>query len=94
MISRVEFGAGGGALRLTPLVVRSGKESLEAGPHLLLWSETFPYFAVIDEETGLINKLEGDASYLFETVQSVSGGGVVATILTRSKRDLIGWLTS
>ena len=46
----------------------------------MLWSETFPYFSVIDEETGLINKLEGNASYLFETVQSVAGGGVVAAI--------------
>ena len=29
VIDRVEFGAGSGALRLAPLVVRSGKESLE-----------------------------------------------------------------
>ena len=42
VIGRVESGAGGGALRLAPLVVSSGKESLEAGPRFLLWSETFP----------------------------------------------------
>ena len=42
MIGRVEFGVGGGALRLAPLVVRSGEESLEAGPIVLLCSETFP----------------------------------------------------
>ena len=74
VIGRVEFGAGGGALRLAPLIVRSGEESLEAGPSFLLFSETFPYFAVINEETGLINKLEGDSGYLFEAVRSVDSG--------------------
>ena len=55
VIGRVEFGAGGGALRLAPLVVRSGKEIIEAVPIFLLCCETFPDFAVINEETGLIN---------------------------------------
>ena len=65
MIGVVEFGTAGGALRFAPLVVRSGEESSEAGPSFLMCSETFPGFAVIDKETGLINKLEGDANYLF-----------------------------
>ena len=56
VIGRVEFGAGGGALRLAPLVVRSGKESIEASPSFLLCSETFPDLAVVDKETSLINK--------------------------------------
>ena len=67
-------------MRLAPLVVRSGEESLEAGPSFLLCRETFPDFAVVNKETGLINELEGDADYLFKDVRSVSGGGVVATI--------------
>ena len=61
IIGGVEFGTGGGALRFAPLVVRSGEESLETGPSFLVSSETFTGFAVRDEETGLINKLEGDA---------------------------------
>ena len=80
MIGGVEFGAGGGALRSAPLVVRSGEESLETGPSLLVCSETFPGFVVIDEETSMINELEGDADYLFEAVGSVAGGGVVTAI--------------
>ena len=68
MIGRVEFGAGLDALRIASLVVRIGEESLEAGPSFLLRSETFPDFAVIDKETSIINELEGDADYLFESV--------------------------
>ena len=67
-------------MRFAPLVVCSGEESFETGPSLLLYSETFPGFAVVDEETGLINKLEGDANYLFEAVGSVAGVGVVTAI--------------
>ena len=52
-------------MRFAPLVVRRCKEIFEAGPSLLLCRETFPGFAVIDEETGLIDKLEGDANDLF-----------------------------
>ena len=94
VICRVESGASGDALRLMPLVVRSGKESLEFGPHFLLWSEMFPNFAIINKETGLINELEGDAYDLFETLWSVADGSIVAAISTRSKRDSTGWLTS
>ena len=86
MIGGVEFGAGGGALRIAPLVVRSDEESLEAGPCFLLWSETFPKFAVIDEETGMINELEGDDDDLFETVRIVAGGGVVSTIFDPAEK--------
>ena len=53
----VEFGAGGGALIFAPLIVRSGEESIETSPSFLLCGETFPGFSVINEETGLINKL-------------------------------------
>ena len=80
VIGGVEFGTGGGALRFAPLVVRSGEEMLETGPILLLFSETFPRFAVIDEETGLINYLEVNADYLFEDVGSVTGGSIVTAI--------------
>ena len=61
VIGGVEFGAGGGALRLAPHVLYSGEESLENVPSFLLCSETFPDFSVTDKETGLIKKLEGDA---------------------------------
>ena len=43
-------------------------------------SETFPGFAVIDEDTGMINELEDAADYLFEAVGSVTGGSVVTAI--------------
>ena len=42
--------------------------------------DTFPGFSVINEETGLVNELEGDAYHLFEAVGSVVGGGVVTAI--------------
>ena len=61
VIDGVKFGTGGGDLRFVPLVVRSGEESFETGPSFLLCGETFPGFAVIDKETGLINDMEGDA---------------------------------
>ena len=76
----MEFGTGGGALRFAPLVVRSGEEIFEAGPSFLLCRVTFPGFAVINEEIGLIDELEGDVNDLFEAVGSVTGGGVVAAI--------------
>ena len=93
VIGGVEFGAGGGALRFAPLVVRNGKESLETGPSFLLCNETFPYFVVIDEETGLINKLEGDADYLFEAAGSFSDSGVVAAIFDPVKKGF-DWLVN
>ena len=60
--------------------MRSGEEGFAAGPSFLLCRETFPGFAVVDEETGLIEDLEGDANDLFKYVGSVTGGGVVTTI--------------
>ena len=40
----------------------------------------FQNFAFIDEETGLINKLKGNADYFFEDVRSVAVGCLVAAI--------------
>ena len=87
----MELGTGGGALRFAPLVVRSGEESFESGPSVLLCREMFPGFAVIDEETGLINKLEGDANDLFEAAGSVTGGGVVTEIFDPVEKGF-NWL--
>ena len=67
-------------MRFAPLVVRSGEEIFEGGPHFLLCRETFSGFAVVDKETSLIDDLEGDANDLFEAVRSVTGVGVVTTI--------------
>ena len=80
MIGGVGFGTGCGALIFAPLVVRSGEESFGTGPSFLLCSEMFPVFAVIDEDTGLINELECDSDCLFEAVGSVSGGGIITAI--------------
>ena len=52
----------------------------------MFWSETFPNFAVIDKETSLINKLEGDANELFKAVQSVAGSGIVDTIFDLTEK--------
>ena len=76
----MEFGTGGGAFRFVPFIVRSGEEIFYAGPSFLLCMETFPGFAVIDEETGLINELESHANDLLEAVGSVTGGGIVTAI--------------
>ena len=67
-------------MRFAPLIVQSGEEIFEAGPSFLLCRETFPGLAVIDEETGLIDDLEGNANDLFKAVGSVTGGGVVTAI--------------
>ena len=75
----MEFGTSGGALRLAPLVVRSGKEIFEASTSFLC-RETFPGLAVINGETGLIDDLEGNVNDLFEAVGSVIGGGAVTAI--------------
>ena len=76
----MEFGTGGGALRFAPLVVRCGEEGFEAGTIVLLCRERLSGFAVINEETVLIDELEGDANDLFEAVGSVTGGGVVTAV--------------
>ena len=47
---------------------------------VFLCSETFPGFAVINKDTGLIDEMEGDADDLFKDVRSVTGGGVVTAI--------------
>ena len=46
----------------------------------MLCGETFPGFAVVKKDTGLVDELESDANDLFETVGSVTGGGVVTAI--------------
>ena len=79
-IGRVEFGTGGGALRFAPRVVHSGKESFEGSPSFLLCRYTFTGFAVIGEETSLIENLEGDTNDLFEAIGTVIVGVVVTTI--------------
>ena len=76
----MEFSTGGGALRFAPFVVSCCEESFEAGPSFLLCGETFPGFAIVDKETGLVDKLESDANVLFEAVGSVNGGSVVTAI--------------
>ena len=86
VIGGVEFGTGIGALRFAPLVVRSGEESFETSPSFLLCSETVPGFAVIDEETCLINELEGDTDHLFEAAGGVAGSGVVTAIFDRFEK--------
>ena len=92
----MEFVTGGGALRFAPLVVRSGEGIFESGPSFLLCRETFPGFAVIDKETGLINDLEVNVNDLFESVGSVTGGSVVTArfFFTLSKRDSISLFIS
>ena len=80
VIGGVEFGTGSGALRFAPIVVCSGEESFETGTSFLLCSDTFTGFAVIEEESGLINELEGDADYLLEVVGSVSVGSVFTSV--------------
>ena len=52
----------------------------------MLCSETFPGFAVVDEEIGRIDNLEGNANYLFEAVGSVTGSGVVTAIFDPVKK--------
>ena len=52
----------------------------------LLFRETFPGFAVINEETGMINELEGDANDLFEVAGSVTGGGIVTAVFDLVKK--------
>ena len=46
----------------------------------MLCRETLPGFAVIDEETGLINYTEGDINEFLEAVGSVTNGGVFTAI--------------
>ena len=52
----------------------------------MLCGETFPGFAVVDKDTGLVDKLESDANDLFEDVVNVTGGGVVTAIFDPVKK--------
>ena len=87
----MEFGAGGGALVFAPLVVCSGEESFEAGPSFLLFREMFPGFAIIDEDTGLIDELEGGTNGLIESIGIVTGGVVVTAIFDPVEKGF-NWL--
>ena len=51
-----------------------------------MWSEKFPNFSVIDEETALIKELEVDSDDLFEDVRNVAGGGVIDAIFDLVKK--------
>ena len=63
-------------------------EIFEAGPSFLLCRDTFPGFAVIGEETGLIDNLEGDSNDLFEAVGRVTGSDVVTAIFDPVEKGL------
>ena len=63
-----------------------GKESFEDGPSFLLCGETFPVFAVVDKETGMVDNLESNANDLFEAVGSVTGSGIVTAIFDPVKK--------
>ena len=93
-IGGVEFSTGGGALIFAPFIVSCGEESFEASPSFLLCGETFPGFAVVIKDTGLVYDLESNANDLFEAVRSVTGGGVVTAIFDPVEKDSIGWFIS
>ena len=61
----MKFSTSGGALGFSPFVVCRGEESFEGSPSFLLNGQTFPGFAVVYENAGLVYKLEGDAKDLF-----------------------------
>ena len=61
----MKFSAGGGALGFLPIVMCSGEERIEGSPSFLLSWQTFPGFAVVYKNAGLIDKLKGDAEDLF-----------------------------
>ena len=56
----MKLSASGGASGFLPFVVCSGKESFEGSPSFLLPGQTFPGFAVVYKNAGLVYKLEGD----------------------------------
>ena len=84
----MEFSTGDGALRFAPFVVSCCEESSEAGPSFLLCGETFPGFAVVDKETGIVDELESDDNELFKAVGSVTGGGIVTAIFEPVEKGL------
>ena len=80
MIGGVEFSAGGCALIFAPFVVSCCGESFEANPSFLLCGQTFPGFAFVYKETGLVDELESDTDDLFEALGRVTGGGVITAV--------------
>ena len=79
-IDVVEFSAGGDALRFAPFVVCCCEESFEANPSFLLSAQTFPGFAVVYKETGLVDNLKSNTGDLLKAVGSVSDDGLITAI--------------
>ena len=76
----MEFSAGSRSLIFLPFVVRCCEEGFEANPSFLLCGLTFPGFAVVYKETGLVDELKGDIDDLFKAIGSVAGGGVISAV--------------
>ena len=76
----MKFSSSGGALRFAPFIVSCCEESFEAGPSFLLCGQTFPGFAVVYKEAGLVDKMKSDTDDLFKAVGSVDGGGVITAV--------------
>ena len=87
----MEFSAGGGALRFAPFVVGCCEEIFEANPSILLCGQTFPGFAVVYKENGMVDKLESDTDDLFKAAGSVTGGGVITSVFD-SVEEGFNWL--
>ena len=60
--------------------MRCCKESFGANPSFLLCGQTFPGFAVVDKEAGLVDELKCDTDDFFEDVGSVAGVGVITAV--------------
>ena len=56
------------------------EDVFEANPSFLLSGKTFPGFAVVYKEIGLIDELKIDTDELFEAVGSVAGGGAITAV--------------
>ena len=67
------------------------EEGFEANPRFLLCGKTFPGFAVVCKETGLVDELKSDTNDLFEAVGSVADGGVITAVLYPVKEGF-NWL--
>ena len=76
----MKFSAGGSALGLSLFIVCSGEEGFESSTSFLLNGQTFPGFAVVYKNAGLVYKLEGDANDLFKAVWNVVGDGVISAV--------------
>ena len=72
-------------MRFAPFVVSCCEEIFEANPSFLLCEQTFPGFAVVYKEPGLVDKLKSDTDDLFKAVGSVAGGGVIAAVFNPVK---------